>query len=371
MNTVMLLGPSLNAVSGVSTHLNQLLNSTLTDEFNLIHFQVGSQGRNENPISKMLRLLVSPFQLFWKIVQHRPQIVHVNTSMDAKGYWRDLVYLIISRSLRKRVVYQVHGGSLPQKFFEDNKLLGHLLGWVLRTADLVVVLGQESLSAYRAFAPCSRVAAIPNAITPASDPLWKRTLNRHDKPLALVYVGRLAESKGVFEIIDALAILHAGKRPMQLTIAGTGPAEEQMRTKITQLGLQEHVQFLGVVHGSEKERLWNESDLFVFPTYHEGLPYALLESMAARTPALVSPVGEIPDVVEDGVHGVFVPNRDPPALAAAICRLDTDRYLINRMGELGRQRVTKHYTNDRLARDFQRAYKRALGGNLKPLSKHV
>ncbi len=291
--------------------------------------------------------------------------------MDAKGYWRDLAYLIISRSLGTKVVYQVHGGSLPGNFFKDNRLLGHLLGWVLRTANLVVVLGQESLTAYRAFAPASTVTAIPNAITPAPDPVWKKTLKRHDKPLALVYVGRLAESKGVFEIIDALAILHAGGTPMKLTFAGTGPAEEGMRAKIIQHSLQEYVRFVGVVHGSEKERLWNESDLFVFPTYHEGLPYALLESMAARTPALISPVGEIPDVVEDGVHGVFVPNRDPQALADAICRLDVDRELIQSMGELGRQRVTEYYTNDRLARDFRRAYKNALGGDSKLRPVHV
>jgi glycosyltransferase involved in cell wall biosynthesis len=371
MKTVMLLGPSLTAVSGVSTHLNQLLSSNLVIDFNLIHFQVGSQGRDENLINKTLRVFGSPFQLFWKIVQHQPEIVHVNTSMDAKGYWRDLAYLIISRSLGKRVVYQVHGGSLPQKFFERRRLLEHLLGWVLRTADLVVVLGQESLTAYRKFAPGSTVTAIPNAITPAPDPLWKQTIKRHDKPLALVYMGRLAESKGVFEIIDALAILHAERRPMKLTFAGLGPAEEQMRTKVREHGLQDHVQFVGVVKGTEKDRLWNESDLFVFPTYHEGLPYALLESMAARTPALISPVGEIPDVVEDGVHGVFVPNRNPRALAAAISQLDNNRELIYRMGELGRQRITKHYTNDRLARDFRKAYKNALDGDFKPRPLHV
>ncbi len=166
MKTVMLLGPSLDAVSGVSTHLNQLLQSHLVDEFNFIHFQVGSQGRNETSIQKAMRFVLSPLQLLWRIVQQKPQIVHVNTTMDNKGYWRDMVYLIIARSLGKKIVYQVHGGSLPQFFFKNNQWLSHLLRCVLGAADMVVVLGQESLAAYRAFIPGLNVEAIPNAITP-------------------------------------------------------------------------------------------------------------------------------------------------------------------------------------------------------------
>lgn len=360
LETVMLLGPSLNAVSGVSTHLNQLLDCRLAGEFKLLHFQVGSQGRDESPRQKTLRLVFSPVQFLWRLIQQRPRIIHLNTTMDNKAYWRDLVYLIIARTLRKRIVYQVHGGALPQNFFGSSLLLSHLLKRVLRSADLVVVLGQESLAAYRAFTPGLNVKVIANAISPGKDPQWKRTGISNDRPLCLTYVGRLDEKKGVFEIIEALAILHREQRPMYLVIAGAGPAEVEMRTIIGERGLQNHVRFVGVVHGAEKERVWNESDLFVFPTNHEALPYALLESMAARTPALVSPVGEIPDVMEDGVHGVFVPCRNPQALAAEICRLDSNRELINRMGESGRQRIVDHYTIERLAGDFGSAYQEVL-----------
>jgi glycosyltransferase involved in cell wall biosynthesis len=363
METVMLLGPSLSAVSGVSTHLNQLLHCRLADEFTFVHFQVGSQGRDETKLQKAMRFVFSPVQFFWRLIRQRPEIVHVNTSMDSKGYWRDLVYLLIARAMQKRIVYQIHGGALPQNFFGKSLLLSYVLKRSLRAADMVVVLGQESLAAYRAFTPGLDVKVIPNAITPGIDPQWKRTSICNGKPLCLAYVGRLAESKGVFEIIEALAILHRDQKRPHLLIAGAGPAEMEMRNRIEKNGLQNFVRFVGVVHGAQKERLWNESDLFVFPTYYEALPYALLESMAARTPALVSPVGEIPDVMEDGVHGVFVPCRDPQALATAICRLDSDRDLINRMGESGRLRIMTHYTTERLAEDFRHAYQDVLSRN--------
>ncbi len=94
----MLLGPSLTAVSGVSTHLNQLFQSPLADEFNLIHFQVGGEGRNETSVTKLVRLFLSPFQFFTAVVNKRPQIIHLNTSLDQKSYWRDIAYLLIAKA---------------------------------------------------------------------------------------------------------------------------------------------------------------------------------------------------------------------------------------------------------------------------------
>ena len=357
MVTVMLLGPSLNAVSGVSTHLNQLFSSPLVQEFNLLHFQVGSEGRKESVISKMMRFVLSPILFFGQLIQKKPQIVHLNTSLEPKSYWRDIAYLIIARAMGKKIVYQVHGGALPQVFFKGNKLLTSLLKLVLSTADVVVLLAQEELRAYRNFEPNLHIEVIPNAIEMGTDIQRKKDPISSDQRLQLVYVGRLAENKGIFEIVDALKILRNQNRNVELTIAGSGPDESRLRSHVTYLELDEHVSFAGAVFGEEKKRVWEEANLFVFPTYHrEGLPYTLLESMAARTPPVVSPVGAIPDVIEDGVHGVFVPSRNPVALAKALERLDSDRTLICRMGEAGRQRVAEYYTVARLAGDFHRVY---------------
>ena len=353
MITIMLLGPSLNAVSGVSTHLNQMYRSSLSRDFHLVHFQVGSEGRGESSAGKFLRLLISPFQFVTALVRLRPDIVHVNTSMEQKSYWRDVVYVVIAKLLRKRVVYQVHGGALPEVFFANRPLLTGLLRKVLRSADKVVLLAQRELHAYRRFDQSLPLAVIPNAIDLVADPYGKQM---HARPLLLVYVGRLAASKGVFELLAALALVRSAGAMATLKIAGSGPAEAALRAQVIQLKLQDAVTFLGPVFGQEKDKLWECADLFGFPTHHEGLPYALLESMAARTPALVCPVGAIPDVMQDGVHGLFVAPQDPQALAQAILLLDKDRDLLHSMGQACRQRIESYYSLERLAQDFRDTY---------------
>ena len=352
----MLLGPSLNAVSGVSTHLNQLFHSSLANEFNLMHFQVGSEGQKESAISKSKRFLFSPVQFFWQLIWKKPQIIHLNTSLVPKSFWRDIAYLFVARIMGKKIVYQVHGGAFPQVFFENNRLLTGLLKLVLSSTDIVVLLGQEELHAYRNFEPNLYLEVIPNAIEMGADAQWKKTPTAPGQLLRLVYVGRLTENKGIFEIVEALRIVLSHNKNVELVVAGSGPEEDKLRIHVKDLGLSDHVSFVGAVFGEEKKRIWEQADLFIFPTYHEGLPYTLLESMAARTPPVVCPVGAIPDVIEDGVHGVFVPPRNPEALAIAIERLDNDRALICLMGEAGRQRVEDYYTTARLAGDFRRVY---------------
>ena len=354
----MLLGPALDAVSGVTTHLNQLFHCSLARDFRLVHFQVGSEGRQESRLRKLLRFAWSPFQFLHALRMHKPQIVHINTSMELKSYWRDLAYLLVAKAMGKRVLYQVHGGALPQVFFGGKPLLTGVLRRVLRLPDAVVLLAQCELRGYRSFDAGLALEVIPNAIDAGVDAGAKPAMPQ--RALSLVYVGRLADSKGLFELIEALALARAAGSTATLALAGSGPADAALRERVAALQLERQVTFLGPVFGAAKDAVWRGADVFGFPTHHEGLPYALLESMAARTPVLICPVGAIPDVVQDGVHGLFVPPRDAQALADAIVRLDGDRALLQRMGQACRERIESQYAVERLAQDFRRTYRALL-----------
>ncbi|HYS58412.1 MAG TPA: glycosyltransferase [Burkholderiales bacterium] len=284
----------------------------------------------------------------------------MNVSLDPKSFWRDLVYAIVARLLGRRVVNQIHGGAMPQDFFWGNAFLTWLLRRFLVSSDVVTVLSSAELAAYRAFDSRIKVHLIPNAIDPAGLADQMRPYNT-DGPLKLVYVGRLVRSKGLFEIIDALAELKRAGRQFNLCIAGGGPDQGELMAVTEQADLKDRVQFLGSVFAEEKCRLWLGSDLFVFPTMHnEGLPYSLLEAMAAGCVPVTTSVAAIPDVMRDGEHGLFVSVKNAGALANAVAALDDDRERLIRMAEAARRRVLEQYTVARLADDFRTLYGRCL-----------
>jgi glycosyltransferase involved in cell wall biosynthesis len=353
---VLLLGPHREAVSGVSTHLNLLFASRLAGEFSLAHFQVGSEGRTEGRLGLLVRLLVSPISLALAILMRGVAVVHFNTALTARAYWRDLVYLIVAKICGTRVIYQMHGGALPQQFFGRSRALTGFLRGTLLLPDAVVVLARSELEAYRSFVPGQQVLVVPNGIDCAEYAEFARVRSDATAPLKLVYIGRLAKEKGLYEVLRGLELARARGTRARIVLAGSGPEEGRLRQCADELGLGRDVTLIGPVFGKNKTRLLGGADVLVLASYSEGLPYALLESMAAGAPVITTRVGAIPDVVIEGVHGLFVPLCDPEAVGRAIARLASDRDLLARMSAACRRRIAGGYSTERLSDEFHRLY---------------
>lgn len=359
---VLVLGPHRDAISGVSTHLNLLMESALGDDFVLEHFQVGSEGRkSEGALRKVLRLIASPFALFATILFGQVALVHINTSLNARAYWRDLVYLVVAKVLRARVVYQVHGGELPQRFFAGKRALTAFLRWTLGLPDLIVVLASCELEAYRRFVPGQDVVAIPNGIDCRPFAHLATIVTTPRDALRLLYIGRIAREKGLYETLQGIRLALELGVDARLTIAGGGAEEASLRRYAVALGIAPRVTFVGPVFGEDKVSLMAGADVMLLPSYSEGLPYALLEAMAAGLPVIATPVGAIPDVVTHGTHGHLVPARSGKAIAEALAIMAGDRERIGWMSRACRRRVRAAYSIERVAREFAVRYREVLG----------
>lgn len=357
---VLLLGPHREAVSGVSTHVNLLMGSTLADEFELLHFQVGREGRAESAFGRLMRLVFGPLALAATIVFRHVSIVHINTSLNPRAFWRDLAYLLVAKALGARTVYQVHGGALPQAFFAGSNFLTALLARVLRMPDVVVVLAQCELVAYRRFIPGQDVVLLPNGID--CRPFNRvPTVNSPGGPLRLTYIGRLAREKGLYETLQAVRLAQELGADCRIVIAGGGPEESRLRRYAQALGIAHRVTFAGPVFGDDKVKVLEGSDVVMLASYAEGLPYSLLEAMAAGVPVIATPVGAIPDVVSDGIHGVIVPVRDGKAIAEALSSLAIDRERLSWMSRACRRRIRAAFNIDRLSQEMALQYNRLLG----------
>lgn len=354
---VLLLGPNRDAVSGVSTHLNLLFGSSLGAAYSLAHFRVGSEGCSESAFGRLARLVLSPCALAIEILRRPAAIVHLNTSLNVRAYWRDLAYLLVAKACGARVLYQVHGGALPQQFCNGSRLAAAFLRATLALPDAIVVLAAAELQAYREFVPGQVVVMVPNGIDLAPYLARPRNGAGGERPLELLYMGRLVAEKGLYEALEALRVARAAGVAASLVVAGSGPERERLEEHARALGIHDDVWFAGAVHGERKVRLLCRADALLLPSFSfEGLPYALLEGMAAGAAPIATPAGGIPDVMTDGVHGMLVPPRDANAIAAAITRLAEDRAALARMSLACRARIASAYSIERVASEFDTLY---------------
>lgn len=172
-------------------------------------------------------------------------------------------------------------------------------------------------------------------------------------------VAVLEERKGHRFLLEAAALLKQQGHRLIYRFAGEGSQKERLQKMALELGLQE-VAFMGFV--SDIPSFLSSIDIFVLPSFYEGLGVAVIEAMAAGKPVVASAVGGIPELVEDQVAGLLVPPRDASALARSISQLVPSEDRIRQMGEKGREHVHRHFTMEQMAKKNEDYYYELLQG---------
>ena len=132
------------------------------------------------------------------------------------------------------------------------------------------------------------------------------------------YVGRLHEEKGVLNLARAIPKVLAKRHDVKFVIIGEGQLEGELRSYVAAHALSQNVTFEGWIPHGELRNYLVKSKLLVLPSYTEGLPHAMLEAMACGTPVLATPVGAVPEVINDKETGFLAPDNSPDQLAESI-----------------------------------------------------
>lgn len=211
---------------------------------------------------------------------------------------------------------------------------------------------------------------IPYGVNPAQfrpDPTARAAVRAElglagDAPL-VVGLGRLVAKKGFGVLLEAWPAVLRACPHATLAIVGYGDLRDALERQAADLGVAARVRFTGQLPRDRAAAYMAAADVFVLPIVREGvdgLPNVLLEAMSAGRAVVASRVAGVPDVVDDGVHGLVVPERDPAALAAAIVRLISEPDLAARFGATARARVERELTWDRAAERLESAFQVAV-----------
>ena len=192
--------------------------------------------------------------------------------------------------------------------------LRSLVNRTLQQASVLIALSSQWRDFYvqECEVSPSQVVVLPNPVrVPARVP------DRAGRTqVQFLHLGRLGERKGGYDLVNAFAALPEALRARaRLVLAGDGDVEG-MRKLAAPFG--DRVRVLSWIDAHERDRLLAESDVFVLPSYAEGVPMSLLEAMAAGLPCITTPVGGIPDVFTHGAEGLLVPPGDAAQLRAAM-----------------------------------------------------
>jgi len=230
----------------------------------------------------------------------------------------------------------------------------------LRAARLIFTQGQVLFEKCAAINPVATRSDIVHT-TLAEGTFARREKGGFHDPVRILSVCRLAPGKGLNILASAIRSLREKGLRLEWWCVGEGPAANTLKELTESLGISDCVRFFGhVLHGRDLFELYRQSDMFVLPSFHEGIPNVILEAMANSMPVVSTDVGSIRQVIAHGVEGVLLPAGEPQLLADAIYRVVSNYEMAHEMGRAAYERA-KRYKPDVFSGQHRRLIESAFG----------
>lgn len=294
---------------------------------------------NTPQLEKALIVLEGLLKFTWTMLtDSNIKIVHVNAASDA-SFWRKRIFISLAKIFNKKIVYHNHGGGFKRFTSQHPKAVQRTLAKV----DCIVALSEDWANFFNSQTSCQNVKIIKNVVPlPQTKPLEN---GEHDtkKIMQLTFLGKITPEKGIYDLVELIAEnkdLYNGR--IHLSIGGNGETAK-LQKEIYSKGLENIVTFVGWVNGDKKEELLNSTDVYVLPSYYEGLPISILEAMAHKKAIISTTVGGIPEIVIDSENGFLITPGDKQALKCAIDKLLQDATLRTKMGKNSFQKVQPYF----------------------------
>lgn len=207
----------------------------------------------------------------------------------------------------------------------------------------------------------NRMSVIPNSFyranieAPAgSVEALRKELNLSDRSIVFLNVARLDPQKNQSTLLKAFKNVVDDLNEAVLLIAGTGSLESSLKSEAAELGLRESVLFLG--RRSDVGTLLDAADIFVFPSYFEGLPVALVEAMSKGLPCIASDIAVFREIIDHNVHGRLVDPMSVDAWSREMKQLARDSEKRSSLGLMAKSRANDSFSMEAASQQWERLY---------------
>jgi len=359
-----------------------LLENGLGAQFHLYHLRTNGKSSNQakgrlsvSSVSTAMRLWAS---LVWTMVRDRPQIVYLYLSQNWSGFLRDALLIVTGWLLGAKVVAHVRGSNFGNFYTHSRLWLKPLIRFVVGRLSRVILLAERFRVQFVELFPAERIRVVYNAVDKQLLATSARAA-KQDGRFMILYMGHLSKAKGFDDLLQsAPRVLDAiptaefvfagewfgGERNILYDEAGRWLHTDAEATRalwnVLRQQYGERLKYAGVLSGDVKVCALTSADVFVLPSYSEGFPMAVLEAMAVRLPLVLTPVGALPEVLQDGVNAIFVAPGDVAGISQALIKLSQDRDLCQKIGTANREMVEARFSSDYLTTSLANIFRECI-----------
>lgn len=294
---------------------------------------------------KLVALFLGAFKFIYFCLFKGIRIVHIHAA-SYNSFKRKGIFIRLAKILKMKIVFHVHGGAFKE-FYKNNSAA---VTAVFSSVDVIVALSDSWRLFFIDHIGHSKVIIVENVVSPPT--LLKV---KDDDLIHFLFLGELGKNKGIYDLFEAISENYGAlEGRVKFHIGGNGEVNK-VRQHIRALGLEDMVISEGWVSGENKIHLLNLADVYILPSYNEGLPISILEAMSYKLPIISTPVGGIPEVVTQDENGLLVSPGDKHAIGEAILKMTMDEKFRRSAGESSYLKVQPHFP-DNVAKKLEALY---------------
>lgn len=333
MINLLMVGPNNKKVNGgMSTVVNNYLESDLSKRLNI---KFVPSMIETNMLYKIIYALVAYLKIVIELIFRDYDIIHIHVASNG-SFYRKSIIVLLGKLFKKKIVFHIHGGAFDEFYhLECNKLQKKYINYIFNKVDLILVLSKEWKTKILTYSDNKNVKVLHNAVEIPETNLYNSNSNN------ITLLGRLSEEKGVYDLIEVVNDILKIKN-VNFILAGDGDLEK-LKTTI-KLKNVKSTEVLGWIDSKQKCELLKNTSILVLPSYHEGLPMAILEAMSYGIPVVATNVGGIPSIIKDNYNGFLIKPGDNSNLKECIIKLISNQELRNNFSQNTYKNISKEFS---------------------------
>jgi glycosyltransferase involved in cell wall biosynthesis len=315
---------------GIATFVN-----TLSGYYETFNYVASTCSRN--PLIMLWYFGTCIFQLFYYIFIRRIKIVHLHGASYG-SFVRKAIIINICHLLKVKIIYHIHGGAFRLFYKKYNKR--NIVKKIIDKADMLIVLSYSWKHFFSSVTSEKKICVLNNMI---DRPNFAK-IYQHPTPLVrFLFLGRIGDHKGIFDLLE---VIKDKKEELcnnfLLYVGGDGEINKLIEF-VEKNAIWDLVKFEGWVFGEKKKALLSECDVYILPSYNEGLPISILEAMSYGLPIISTSVGGIPEVVFDKENGFLIVPGDKQQIGECLSYFLTHPQEVENMGRKSSALVINFY----------------------------
>lgn len=338
------------SVGGQMYACKSLISSSLTQDVEWILLDTTGVSVPPPPVYiRMCFAFLRVVKFVWLLVTKRPDATLIFSANGPSVYEKGSM-VFIARMFGVKTLLALRGGPLVNEVKQSNTLRKFLIS-VLRKSDYVICQGVFWKSFFEGLVGFQhpKFVVIPNWIDLDKYPY--HPVKPDSAYVSILFMGWLQEDKGVYDIAEA--INHSFDKPIHLIFMGDGGARAALENIAKTFPENCKVSFTGWIHGKEKMYYLSQSDIFILPSYAEGMPNSLMEAMASGVAGIATKVGAVEDLITDKETGMLIQVKDPAGLREAIGQLINDIDLRRHIVIQAREKMESNHSLESAVNKFK------------------